>query len=71
LTFLDGKKTDIVDLDWRPVELQMNYPEYNPVRNGNGKIDYWETERIKIRVTLEWDDHLETRRDPQSISGSL
>jgi replicative superfamily II helicase len=53
LTVLNGKKTDIVKKDWRPVQLQMNYPEYTPVRNEKGKTDYHETENAKIMIALD------------------
>jgi superfamily II DNA/RNA helicase len=31
----------------------MDYLEYDPVRNGNGMIDYWGTEDVKIGMALD------------------
>jgi len=48
LTILNGKKTEVIYCDWRPVELQIHYKEYDIVCGINGFPDYWANQNNKI-----------------------
>jgi superfamily II DNA or RNA helicase len=53
LTSLNGKETDKIQIDWRPVKLQMHYTEYRDVINGRGNTDYQQTEYKKIQIAID------------------
>lgn len=48
LTTLNDKETKVIKSQWRPVELEFNYPMYNVVTRANGSMDYHETQLAKI-----------------------
>ena len=52
-TRLNGKKTEIINCNWRPVQLQMNYIEYHPAMYSMGRMDYQSTQKIKIDLAVE------------------
>jgi len=52
LTSLNGKKTDIVQSTWRPVDLQMHYRNYRNATDKNGKFDYQATEFKKMEIAI-------------------
>jgi replicative superfamily II helicase len=53
LTSLNGKRTDKIQMNYRPVILQMHYPEYSDVLNGRGHADYRQTEKRKIEIAID------------------
>lgn len=53
LTNLNGKETDVIYSTWRPVQLQINYIEYQPAINARGHEDYWGTQEAKRSKTIE------------------
>lgn len=53
LTNLNAKKTEVVFCSWRPVQLQINYIEYNPALSSYGRVDYQSTEKIKIQTVID------------------
>lgn len=53
LTTLNGKQTDVVYSTWRPVQLQIDYVEYQPAINSRGREDYWETQDRKRNKAVE------------------
>lgn len=53
LTSLNRKETDIIQLNWRPVELQIHCVEYLDVIKQNGHFDYWATEYKKIQIAMK------------------
>jgi replicative superfamily II helicase len=53
LTSLNGKKTDIIESDYRPVKLQLHPREYSDIKNANGHSDYDQTEQIKAQLAVD------------------
>ena len=51
LTSLNNKETDIINSNWRPVELQKQFVEYS-LWTSNRKSDYSENEYKKIKKTI-------------------
>jgi len=52
-TRLNGKKTEIINCNWRPVQLQMNYIQYNTAISSYGRMDYQATQKIKIDTAVQ------------------
>jgi superfamily II DNA/RNA helicase len=52
LTALNGKPTDVVHRDWRPVALDLHFVEHRDFRFSNGKPDYHKTEDEKMALAL-------------------
>ena len=52
LTSLNGKRTDIIQSSWRPVELQKYYLEYPEAINERGLFDYRATEFNKLQLAI-------------------
>jgi superfamily II DNA/RNA helicase len=50
LTVLNGKRTDIVHSDWRPVSLNVSFVEHRENRFPNGMLDYHQTEQEKLAL---------------------
>jgi len=48
LTVMNGKPTDVVFSTWRPVELNMNYCEYQVAYR-----DYWTTQSNKMNMVVD------------------
>jgi len=53
LTSLNGKNTDLIQSDWRPVKLEIHAAEYTEETNHNGWIEYWPTEFKKIQMAVD------------------
>ena len=53
LTSLNGKKTDIIESNWRPVKLQIHPVEYTEIKKPNGHCDYEQTEQKKIQMAID------------------
>jgi len=53
LYILNGRETDVITSDWRPVELQVTFPTYEVYNYPNGRLDYRSTENSKIDLALE------------------
>ncbi len=53
LTSLNGKPTDVVHKDWRPVKLEFTYVEHRVYRTYEGKLNYHRTENEKIELAIE------------------
>ena len=53
LKSLNGKHTDLVEKDYRPVPLHLKFEEYPEVRNGGGRLNFNPTEQNKINLALD------------------
>jgi len=53
LTSLNNKDTDVICSDWRPVELQMHYEEYEITLNEWEYEDYWANEYTKQSLAAD------------------
>jgi len=53
LYVLNGRKTDVVTSDWRPVELKVSFPNYEVSCYPSGGMNYKNTESNKIYTALE------------------
>jgi len=53
LTNLNGKKTNVIKSSWRPVPLEANYIEYEPVVGRNGYVNYAATQNVKEQMTVD------------------
>ena len=53
LTSLNGKDPRIIYSNWRPVELQINYEEYEVTTMRNGWEDYWASQERKRQKAVD------------------
>ena len=50
---LNNKETNIIQSNWRPVELQVMFPIYREVKYSSERIDYWKTEDNKQALAMD------------------
>jgi superfamily II DNA/RNA helicase len=53
LKSLNGKHTDLVEKDYRPVPLHLKFEEYPEVQYGRGRLNFKATEQNKINLALD------------------
>ena len=53
LTNLNDKESKVVSSDWRPVPLELNYPEYEVAYREAGGPDYYATQQNKMQLAVD------------------
>lgn len=53
LSTLNGKETEVIYSTWRPVELQINYEEYEITMMRSGWEDYWASQERKRQKAVD------------------
>lgn len=53
LTKLNKKPTEVINLSWRPVQLEIHFVEYAITTNQWGREDYWSSQERKRTLAVE------------------
>lgn len=52
-TVMNGKDSDIIFSNYRPVELEKHFCEYRIEYYGSGRMDYWSTQANKMGMVID------------------